>query len=218
MVYVGDKDEPVIVYSKEVRSLIALLLVPRPRKHWLSPAASLISGRYTSISFPFDMLLTPFNEALEALVCGHGYDLSSLAVRDEPGWVDLGDDVPQGPVITGGPGRKNNDSIHAMPGGVGSCFLHACRARLVSPRAGPIVDFSFQVNEVACTPGINSVPHLRLPSHQCRRAFAGFRISPWWDQAPCTFARRTRMSSWLSGVPSCQLPNHLSSGTVPSPP
>src|ERR1700722_17988734 len=108
---------------------------------------------------PTDMLPAPFHETVEAVLCGHGYDLGPVAVSDEPSWIDLGDDVPQTAVITRCPGRKNDNAIHAMLVGMGSCFLHAGRARQVASRASPIVDFSFQINQITRTPGVNSVTH-----------------------------------------------------------
>ena len=98
----------------------------------------------------------PHRERMRRIAHQDGEDAK---VSDEPSRIDLGDAVPQAPVIAGGPGRKDNNAIHAMFVGILSCFLHACRTRQVSPRAGPIVDFSLQINEVACTPGLNSVTH-----------------------------------------------------------
>ncbi len=113
------------------------------------------------VLFPPHMLLAPIHEALEALLGGHGHDFSSVAVSDEARAVDLRDRVFQRPAITAtaGPCRKNDNAIHAVPGCIVSCRLYARCAGLVSNRPGPVVDFSFQIDKVARTPGIDAVTH-----------------------------------------------------------
>src|SRR5215213_8161771 len=105
------------------------------------------------------MLLAPIHEALEALLRGHGHDFSSVAVRDESRGIDLCDSVFQSPAVTAGPGRKNDNAIHAMPGCIVLCRLYARGAGLVPNRPGPVVDFSFQIDKVARTAGIDAVTH-----------------------------------------------------------
>lgn len=147
---------------------------------------------------PSAVLPAPVHEALEALSCRHGYDLSPIAVCDEPGRVDLRHVVLQIPIVLGGPRRQYNNAIHAMLVGMGLHLLYARRRRPLSRRASPAVAFWFEINEGACMPGptpsrttVSRKPgRLAIAGrtapllHRCVRGCMGMQHSPWWDQVP----------------------------------